>query len=740
MNANVAIGDDAADKLAVNASIMSDFAMPTSGSYSGATFTGFDFTGAATENLVVTIDGTPQSLALTTDITDAADAVLALAAMTDAVAAEDLSTVGATEGCTSTLQAPPNTVTSADTTNCVLTSGTPGNCLDVNSVTATCAYVARSGNLVITSSSGGPSSTVTIDAASGANAAALFGAGTVLGGYLIATDARERAMTFEGSVHDGMVMHLAVAEPQGVNTVTIPDESGLILTDVSNISTLTAVGDMTVGSLAQGFGAAYVESLTTDGQANLLGNTTIGDAPEDTLTFGGTVVGGGRADNSIAFVFQGPEADLNNPDAFDLTLNMAQFTASRTVTLPDIDGNILTDESVHSILEHLGPVNVGSLVTGFGDAEVEVLRATSTTFLDADVFLGRDAAAPSAGTFTGSAFTGYNFGSLLWQETLIVVVDGGAPQSMLLASTATTIGDAVTMINALLVNAVASDSGGVLLLTTVSLGTSSTVTVTASGSGPNALLLLGAGGAGAAVTGTDPISSRTPIDIGGRIVNGRLFFDETGGGSTTLVVPEPVSANQYLHFPTLDGPFEATMLTDESRSALALQEVGALEMGSITEGFGEVRTNNDVHLLEVSDTADPRYGDKANLAVAGDVTMSQRTFFSQDAGLAQDPVLSIPDDRSIYSILDPMSGATGTDRFLLPACGSSNVGQLLVINNEHRYTMLSADAAGTANSAVPDIDPHTAATHYCIRDRWVQTSTMCTAYSASACAAVSGTG
>ena len=51
------------------------------------------------------------------------------------------------DSCTSTLVAPPNTVTTTDTTGCTLSASadfgtTPGNCIDADATVATCAYVA----------------------------------------------------------------------------------------------------------------------------------------------------------------------------------------------------------------------------------------------------------------------------------------------------------------------------------------------------------------------------------------------------------------------------------------------------------------------------------------------------------------------------------------------------------------------------------------------------------------------
>jgi hypothetical protein len=487
-----------------------------------------------------------------------------------------------------------------------------------------------------------------------------------------------RSMTFEGAAFDNNVLHLAITEPEGDNTITLPDETGLVLTDVSTYSTLTAVGDLSVGNIVAGFGVAHVTSLTTAGLADFQGDINIGSvttcdgdtwtgsktaclesvgdcvgstpaiagttskaACEDVpaaltvagaftstavyatseIQFEGTVVG----DDGIAFVFRGPEAVPATPDDFDLIFDIGTLTAMRTITLPDIDGNILTDQSTVSVLEEVGDLSKGSLVAGFGDATVEEITATSTATFEQDLFLG---------TFDADANT------------------------------------------------------------------------------------------------------RSPIDIGGRIVNSQIQFDpETGGGSTVLIFTEPAAVNQYITFPTLPAPYAGTVLTDISPRADGLKGVGTLESGSITEGFGEIRTNNDVHLVENSDPTDlARYQDRANLFVYGDVWTDQRMIFSTMGAQAATPTTLVDDMTTLFTI-NPTSNAGGNRyKFKMPECDGTTLGQMVIVSNEHTYTMLHADAAGAVDHAVPRINPNHAATHFCVGNgKWIQTSNHCSRPDANDC-------
>ena len=186
-----------------------------------------------------------------------------------------------------------------------------------------------------------------------------------------------RVMTLGGSLHDDNFLHVGVEEPSGNHTITIPDESGTILTSASHYSTLRAVGALSAGSLVAGFGAAHVASLRCDGESLLLGNVSLGDSSSDVISIRGTLAG------RDPLRFEGPEASAN-----DLTLRIASLTKSRTITLPDLGGVVLTDQSNVSTLTAVGALSVGSIVSGFGDATVQKLTSSATARLTADVELG----------------------------------------------------------------------------------------------------------------------------------------------------------------------------------------------------------------------------------------------------------------------------------------------------------------------------------------------------------------
>ena len=71
--------------------------------------------------------------------------------------------------------------------------------------------------------------------------------------------------------------------------IDLPDEDGAFMTTTSAVSTLQEVGDVRVGNLVAGFGAAEVASLAVTGSARLNGETIIGDGYEDRILFEGSI-------------------------------------------------------------------------------------------------------------------------------------------------------------------------------------------------------------------------------------------------------------------------------------------------------------------------------------------------------------------------------------------------------------------------------------------------------------------
>ena len=138
-----------------------------------------------------------------------------------------------------------------------------------------------------------------------------------------------------------------------------------------------------------------------DGALTVKGNVTLGDATSDTVTIKGNLnvegstvsVNQTEINVTNAFVFEGATAD-----AHETTLTIAEPTADRTITLPDVDGTIAmtsqlrSDDGVKDI--------VGGMVSS--NTETGLSVTYDTTNKNLDFVLTKDPTITLTGDVTGS--------------------------------------------------------------------------------------------------------------------------------------------------------------------------------------------------------------------------------------------------------------------------------------------------------------------------------------------------
>ena len=169
--------------------------------------------------------------------------------------------------------------------------------------------------------------------------------------------------------------------PQDEQTLILPRETGTLISSGSDFQVITGLGDVAYGNLVTGFGAAEVGSLRVTGQANLDGDSTIGLDGDSQISFKGNIV------DEDAMFFEGTVSDAN-----DLTVKQPAFTQPRSIFMPDEDGRFLTTTSEESTLQEVGALRIGSIVSGFGAAEVASMTVTGRSNLKGPVQLGDDPA------------------------------------------------------------------------------------------------------------------------------------------------------------------------------------------------------------------------------------------------------------------------------------------------------------------------------------------------------------
>ena len=138
-------------------------------------------------------------------------------------------------------------------------------------------------------------------------------------------------ITFEGSTADANETILTAADATGGDkTLTLPNETGTILTDASSIANSNlANSSLTVGSTSISLGGT---ATTIAGLSSLTSTTLVGTT---------LISGSADAANSITLasgniVFEGSTAN-----DFETTISVTDPTADRTITFPDAAGTVV---------------------------------------------------------------------------------------------------------------------------------------------------------------------------------------------------------------------------------------------------------------------------------------------------------------------------------------------------------------------------------------------------------------
>ena len=125
----------------------------------------------------------------------------------------------------------------------------------------------------------------------------------------------DTSIIFEGATANAYETTLTVVDPTADRTITLPDVTGTVVT-TGNLSAITSVGSLS--------------SLTVTGDLTVNGTTT---------TINSVAV---NVNNQV--IFEGATAD-----AYETTLTAADPTADRTITLPNVDGTLITTGNLSSI-------------------------------------------------------------------------------------------------------------------------------------------------------------------------------------------------------------------------------------------------------------------------------------------------------------------------------------------------------------------------------------------------------
>ena len=138
-------------------------------------------------------------------------------------------------------------------------------------------------------------------------------------------------ITFEGSSADANETILTAANATGSDkTLTLPNETGTILTDASSVANSNlANSSLTVGSTSISLGGT---ATTIAGLSSLTSTTLVGTT---------LISGSADAANSITLASGNIVYEGSTANDFETTISVTDPTADRTITFPNADGTVV---------------------------------------------------------------------------------------------------------------------------------------------------------------------------------------------------------------------------------------------------------------------------------------------------------------------------------------------------------------------------------------------------------------
>mgnify|MGYP003109819892 CR=1 FL=1 len=208
-------------------------------------------------------------------------------------------------------------------------------------------------------------------------------------------------ITFEGAVADDNETLLTVANPTADRTLTLPDETGTILSTASSIANANlANSTVTVGStsIALGATATTVAGLTSLTSTTLEGTTTVRVGAADAAN--------GLLLNSSGITFEGSSAN-----AHETTLSVTDPTADRSIVFPDAGGTV-------ALLTSLSVATGSGLTYNNSTGEFGTSAIPNSQLANSSITIGTSAVSLGSSTLTLAGLTSVT-------STAVVTNDGG---------------------------------------------------------------------------------------------------------------------------------------------------------------------------------------------------------------------------------------------------------------------------------------------------------------------------
>ena len=173
-------------------------------------------------------------------------------------------------------------------------------------------------------------------------------------------------VVFEGATADAFETTLTVTDPTADRTLTLPDATGTVALTSDVLLRLAKAGGVMTGPLD--FGGQLATNLPTPSGSTEAATKGYVDTNFLPLT-GGTLTG--------SLTFEGTTAD-----AYETTLSVTDPTADRTITLPDVNGTVVTSGNLTAITTVTSATLTSPTITGavFNDGSVVFEGTTADAF------------------------------------------------------------------------------------------------------------------------------------------------------------------------------------------------------------------------------------------------------------------------------------------------------------------------------------------------------------------------
>jgi hypothetical protein len=265
------------------------------------------------------------------------------------------------------------TQVSSTTTALTVTSGTTTPVLSIASASTSASGIVMLTNSISTTSSVLAATATAVKSAYDVAAGALQASGSTITGELrVGTTG---SFVFEGSVDDGFETTLAVANPTIDRTITLPNETGTVITTGgSGVVTSTMIVDGTIVNADVNNSAAIAGSkITPDFTANVRIGQTDSDVPgADNSVYGASIRTSGNgyfsAQDAIAGLF-----NRSNTGALVSLRRAGTVVGSISVTASDTAFNTTSD---YRLKENIAPISSAL-------ADIARLKPCSYNFVNA---------------------------------------------------------------------------------------------------------------------------------------------------------------------------------------------------------------------------------------------------------------------------------------------------------------------------------------------------------------------